>query len=52
MDQFLKASEKPSWDKTYTLVNIGNKKKQEVHNEEANFGSDVRFDIWDEQVSA
>ena len=30
----MKASEKPSWDKTYTLVNIGNKKKQEVHNEE------------------
>lgn len=34
MDQFLKISDKPSWNKTYTLVNIGNKKKQDVFNEE------------------
>ena len=34
VDQFLKISDKPSWNKTYTLVNIGNKKKQDVFNEE------------------
>ena len=32
VDKFLKMSGKPSWNKTYTFVNIGNKKKQDLLN--------------------
>ena len=45
VDQFLKISDKPSWNKTYTLVNIGNKKKQDVFNEVQQSTFDQRFDF-------
>ena len=34
VDKFMKISEKPSWNKSITLVNIGNRKRQDAFNYE------------------
>ena len=44
VDKFMKISEKPSWNKSITLVNIGNRKRQDAFNYEGESFKDKIFD--------